>query len=36
MTAALAVSVLLLLGNSFLNRFQMLRDNDQLTLTKKY
>jgi hypothetical protein len=27
---------LMLLGNSFLNRFQMLRDNDQLTLTKKY
>lgn len=26
----------MLLGNSFLNRFQMLRDNDQLTLTKKY
>ena len=26
----------MLLGNSFLTRFQMLRDNDQLTLTKKY
>ena len=26
----------LLLGNSFLARFQMLRDNDQLTLTRKY
>jgi aspartyl protease family protein len=26
----------MLLGNSFLNRFQMLRDNDQLSLTKKY
>ena len=26
----------LLLGNSFLTRFQMLRDNDQMTLTKKY
>jgi aspartyl protease family protein len=26
----------MLLGNSFLARFQMLRDNDQLTLTKKY
>ena len=35
MAAALAVSALLL-GNSFLNGFQMLRDNDQLTLTKKY
>ena len=35
MTAALAVSELLL-DNSFLTRFQMLRDNDQLTLTKKY
>ena len=36
MTAALAVSALLLLDNSFLTRFQTLRDNDQLTLTKKY
>lgn len=35
MTAALAVSALLL-DNSFLTRFQTLRDNDQLTLTKKY
>ncbi len=26
----------MLLGNSFLTRFQMLRDNDLLTLTKKY
>ena len=26
----------MLLGNSFLSRFQMLRDNDQLTLTRKY
>ena len=26
----------MLLGNSFLTRFQMLRDNDQLTLTRKY
>ena len=26
----------MLLGNSFLTRFQMLRENDQLTLTKKY
>ena len=26
----------MLLGNSFLGRFQMLRDNDQMTLTKKY
>ncbi len=26
----------ILLGNSFLSRFQMLRDNDQLTLTRKY
>ena len=26
----------MLLSNSFLNRFQMLRDNDQLTLNKKY
>ena len=26
----------MLLGNSFLARFQMLRDNDQLTLTRKY
>jgi len=26
----------MLLGNSFLSRFQMLRDNDLMTLTKKY
>ena len=26
----------MLLGNSFLGRFQMLRDNDVMTLTKKY
>lgn len=26
----------MLLGNSFLGRFQMLRDNDQMTLTRKY
>ena len=26
----------MLLGNSFLTRFQMLRDNDQLTLTRRY
>ena len=26
----------MLLGNSFLSRFQMLRDNEQLTLTRKY
>ena len=26
----------MLLGNSFLTRFQMLRDNDQMTLTRKY
>lgn len=26
----------MLLGNSFLTRFQMLRENDQMTLTKKY
>ena len=26
----------MLLGNSFLMRFQMLRDNDQMTLTRKY
>ncbi|MES2909797.1 MAG: TIGR02281 family clan AA aspartic protease [Pseudomonadota bacterium] len=26
----------MLLGNSFLSRFQMTRDNDQMTLTKRY
>ena len=26
----------MLLGNSFLGRFQMLRDNEQMTLTRKY
>ena len=26
----------MLLGNSFFGRFQMLRDNDQMTLTRKY
>ena len=26
----------MLLGNSFLTRFQMTRDNDQMTLTKRY
>ena len=26
----------ILLGNSFLSRFQMKRDNDTLTLTKRY
>lgn len=25
-----------LLGNSFLNRFQMQRDNDQMTLQRRY
>jgi hypothetical protein len=25
-----------LLGNSFLNRFQMQRDNDVMTLTRRY
>ena len=26
----------LLLGNSFLTRFQMIRENDQMTLTKRF
>jgi len=26
----------ILLGNSFLNRFQMKRENDKLTLDKRY
>ena len=26
----------MLLGNSFLTRFQMLRENDQMTLVKRY
>jgi aspartyl protease family protein len=25
-----------LLGNSFLNRFQMMRDNDQMVLERRY
>jgi aspartyl protease family protein len=26
----------MLLGNSFLTRFQMIRENDQMTLTKRF